>query len=828
MSSEKNNWKMHLLDIARQEAIRLGNDHITTDHLLLALLRDRSSMACRTLAEICSLDQLKSVADRALDTGASIPQDEQNRVVCSDSVDRAYTTMDMVGDFHSHGEPFDAADNLSLKLLVVVLTLGEQKLPGLFRPLGVTSQAVVDNIDLALGIRDDAPAGKGRGSAAAGGESPKKNPRDDNSPLKLYGRDLTEAALSGKLDPVVGRGAEIERVIQILGRRKKNNPVLIGEPGVGKSAIAEGLAARIANRQVPRTLLDRKVVMLDIGSIVAGTKFRGQFEERIKDILSELKTNPGIILFIDELHTLVGAGGAPGSLDAANMLKPALARGEIQCIGATTLDEYRKVIEKDGALERRFQKVMVEPTSYEDTIEILREIKPLYEKHHNVTYTDEAVKACVHMARRYITDRALPDKAIDVMDEVGSRVHLKYTNAPEDMRRYELQMTEIRNAKRDAAVRNDFRTASEMRLKERELSALISRKEKEFYAGNDLVPHIVDEENVAETISAMTGIVAHKVAQDETERLLRMNEIIKRKIVGQDEAVDKVCRAIRRNRAGLKDPGKPIGTFMFLGPTGVGKTRLANVLAEYLFDSADSIIRIDMSEYTEKISATRLTGAPPGYVGYDQGGELSERVRRKPYSVVLLDEIEKAHSDIFNILLQVLDEGRLTDANGNHVDFRNTIVIMTSNVGSRELKDFGGGLGFATPARDAAASNDAIIDKALNKVFSPEFLNRLDDQIFFNALTRSDIRSIVDIELDSLLERTSRMGYKVEVVSEVRDFLADVGFDPRYGARPLKRAIQKYVEDPLSEAIINTLASSPSGFTVTLSPSGNDTSVSAM
>ena len=591
---------------------------------------------------------------------------------------------------------------------------------------------------------------------------------------------------------------------QILGRRKKNNPVLIGEPGVGKSAIAEGLAIRIAKKNVSRVLLDKRVVSLDIGSIVAGTKYRGQFEERMKAILNELSKNPNIILFIDEMHTLVGAGGAAGSLDAANMLKPALARGEIQCIGATTLDEFRQFIEKDGALERRFQKVIVEATGFEQTLDILQNIKERYQKHHNVVYSEEAILACISLSQRYITDRCLPDKAIDIMDEAGSRVHLKNIKVPKKIITLEKALEIIVAEKQEAVAASDFEKAAMYRdiekIKRTELEGeRIKWQQKQLAA-----PAEVTSEDVAQVVSMATNIPVSKIAQSEGNKLATMGNSLKEKIIGQDAAVETVTRAIQRNRAGLKDPNKPIGTFLFLGPTGVGKTQLAKVLAQYMFDSPDSIIRIDMSEYMEKHAVSRLIGAPPGYVGYNEGGQLSERVRRKPYSVVLLDEIEKAHPDIFNLLLQVLDEGRLTDSNGRHIDFRNTVLILTSNIGTKELKDFGNGLGFSNVTRrDTVANSRMIIEKAIKKAFTPEFLNRLDEQILFNPLAKEDIERIIEIELKDLYERVAQAGFKLKLGKDVKKFVADAGFDPQYGARPLKRAIQRYIEDPLAEKIIS-------------------------
>ena len=624
------------------------------------------------------------------------------------------------------------------------------------------------------------------------------------SALERYATNLVEQAKQGKLDPVIGRDEEIRRVLQILSRRTKNNPILVGEPGVGKTAIAEGLAIRIANRNVSRVLLGKRLVSLDIGSIVAGTKYRGQFEERMKAILNELGKNPNIILFIDEMHTLVGAGGSAGSLDAANMLKPALARGEIQCIGATTLDEFRQFIEKDGALERRFQKVIVEATNYDETLTILENIKERYQRHHNVVYTDEAIKSCISLSQRYITDRCLPDKAIDIMDEAGSRVHLKNIKVSKKIQTLEKAIEIVVAEKQDAVADSDFERAAMYRDIEKLKRAELEAEREKWQKKQSASPARVTAEDVAQVVSMATNIPVSKIAQSEGNKLAAMGKTIKEKIIGQDEAVETVTRAIQRNRAGLKDPNKPIGTFLFLGPTGVGKTQLAKVLAQYMFDSPDSIIRIDMSEYMEKHAVSRLIGAPPGYIGYNEGGQLSERVRRKPYSVVLLDEIEKAHPDIFNLLLQVLDEGRLTDSNGRHIDFRNTVLILTSNIGTKELKEFGKGLGYSNATkRDTAANSRAIIEKALKKAFTPEFLNRLDEQILFNSLTRADIEKIIEIELKELYNRVSQAGYKLKLSKKIKKFVADAGYDPQYGARPLKRAIQRYIEDPLAEKIIS-------------------------
>jgi ATP-dependent Clp protease ATP-binding subunit ClpC len=639
------------------------------------------------------------------------------------------------------------------------------------------------------------------------------------SAIDNFSTDLTKIAAENKMDPIVGREKEIERLAQILSRRKKNNPVLIGDPGVGKTAIIEGLALKIANKQVPRVLLKKRLVALDVAAIVAGTKYRGQFEERMKAILSELHKHPEIILFIDELHTIVGAGGAPGSLDAANMLKPFLARGELQCIGTTTLDEYREHIEKDAALERRFQKILVNPTSAEETLEILEKIKSKYEEYHHVIYTPEAIRACVSLTDRYVSDRMFPDKAIDALDEAGSRVHISDIKIPEAVQNIEDEIEKIRELKRKAVESQNYEKAAELRNSEKNLAQNLEKAQKEWEKELEKDCQTVDEEKIAEVVAMITNVPIQRIAKSESVRLLEMPEALKGKIVGQDEAVEKVVKAIRRNRAGLKDPMKPIGTFIFLGPTGVGKTQLAKILTQYMFDSVDNMIRIDMSEYMEKFSVSRLIGAPPGYVGYEEGGQLTEKVRRRPYSVILLDEIEKAHPDVFNILLQLLDEGQLTDSLGRKIDFKNTIVIMTSNIGSREVKEFGQGIGFASARnRDEAIRNNAkgIIDKALKRNFAPEFLNRIDDLIIFNSLCMEDILKITDIELSSLLSRLSLSGYKINISENVKKFLAEQGYDPKYGARPLKRAIQKHIEDNLAEAIIRDGGIAGDSFDITL------------
>ena len=634
----------------------------------------------------------------------------------------------------------------------------------------------------------------------------KSNIKSKTPVLDNFGRDLTRAAEEKRLDPIVGREKELERVSQILSRRKKNNPVLIGEPGVVKSAIAEGLALRIVQRKVSRALYNKRVIMLDLASVVAGTKYRGQFEERIKSILNELEKNPDIILFIDEIHTIVGAGNANGSLDASNMLKPALARGELQCIGATTLDEYRQYIEKDGALERRFQKVLVEPTTPEETIEILNNIKDKYEDHHLVRYEPEAIEACVKLTERYMSDRCLPDKAIDALDEAGSRVHISNMNVPSKITEYEQRLEEIRELKKVAIAEQKFEDAGELRSEELIILEKLEAEKKDWEENSNSNRQVVTKENVAEVVAMMTGVPVQRIAHSESDKLMNMETELQGTVIGQDDAIKKIVRAIRRNRAGLKDPNKPIGSFIFLGPTGVGKTYLAKILAKYLFDSEDTLIRIDMSEYMEKFAVSRLVGAPPGYVGYEEGGQLTEKVRRKPYSIVLLDEIEKAHPDVFHLLLQVLDDGQLTDSLGRKVDFKNTIIIMTSNIGSRQLKDFGQGVGFGTQAKKDGKDeySRSVIENALKRSFAPEFLNRIDDVLIFNSLERTDIHKIIDVELKKVYKRIEEMGYTLELTEKAHDYVAEKGWDDQYGARPLKRAIQKYVEDVLAEEIIKT------------------------
>ena len=807
-----------VLELSRQEAVRHNNAIITPEHMFLAILGDTGSEVVSLLEKVSrnvSVYQLREqLDDRLYDASSSHIGGE---ITASDLCNR----LIKLSVLEARMLKSDSVDTVHL-LLAILHNPEIQRMEFIapFRQAGIDYQSLLG----LLQNKADAPrAGAGftdeeededeeetsRNSSRKAPEnrtaSPKGGRGNDTPTLDKFGNDMTRAAEDGRLDPVVGREVEIERLAQILSRRKKNNPVLIGEPGVGKSAIVEGLALRIVQRKVSRILFDKRVVSLDMASLVAGTKYRGQFEERVKAILNELTKNPNVILFIDELHTIVGAGNAAGQMDAANLLKPALARGEIQCIGATTLDEYRKNIEKDGALERRFQKVMVEPTTPEETLQILNNIKDKYEAHHNVNYTPDALQACVSLTERYVSDRNFPDKAIDALDEAGSRAHITNIVVPEEIEQLEKDIVEAGAAKLAAAQSQNFEKAASYRDKEQSLKQQLAdanaRWEKQLEA--DRVT--VDEDKVAEVVAMMTGVPVQRIAQAEGSRLRAMGPRLKEDIIGQDAAIEKIVKAIQRNRVGLKDPNKPIGSFMFLGPTGVGKTHLAKKLAEYMFDSADTLIRVDMSEYMEKFTVSRLVGAPPGYVGYEEGGQLTEKVRRKPYSVVLLDEIEKAHPDVFNLLLQVLDEGRLTDSLGRQIDFKNTLIIMTSNIGSRQLKDFGSGVGFAT--RDAAKEkeyNDSVIQKALNKAFAPEFLNRVDDIVMFDSLDRDAIFRIIDIELRGFRKRLELMGYRLEISPEAKDFIAGKGYDQQYGARPLKRSLQKYLEDPLAELIINS------------------------
>ncbi len=796
-----------VLAYSKEEAIRLGNAYIGTEHLLLGILRDGEGLAVTMLEDLdVDLVELKSNIEERIRSHEESPQDIDS-IPLFKSAERALKLVYL--EAKSFQQSTINTGHLLLAILkdensVVTQILEEQDID--YQTLRSEMEGMQPENKADFGEEDEADMNFGSSGGGTGRNPQQGKSKSDTPVLDNFGIDLTKAAEDSALDPIVGRDREIERLAQILSRRKKNNPVLIGEPGVGKSAIVEGLALRIVQRKVSRVLFDKRVITLDLASIVAGTKYRGQFEERMKAILNELSKTTNIILFIDEIHTIVGAGGATGSLDAANMLKPALARGEIQCIGATTLDEYRQHIEKDGALERRFQKVLVDPTSEEETLEILTNIKARYEDHHNVNYTHEALDACVKLTMRYISDRHLPDKAIDALDEAGSRVHISNISVPKKIIDLEKEIETIREQKIGAVKEQNFEKAASFRDKEKKMMETLEQEkdtwEKELTKNRETV----SEEEVAEVVAMMTGVPVQRIAQAEGTRLLKMQSELKESVIGQDDALQKIVRSIQRNRAGLKDPNKPIGSFIFLGPTGVGKTQLAKILAQYLFDSVDNLIRIDMSEYMEKFSVSRLVGAPPGYVGYEEGGQLTEKVRRKPYSVVLLDEIEKAHPDVFHLLLQVLDEGQLTDSLGRRIDFRNTIIIMTSNIGSRQLKDFGQGVGFSTQARREAANTHAksIINNALKRSFAPEFLNRLDDVVIFNSLTKDDIKQIIDIELKGLYKRVNALGYKIEISPKAKDFIAEKGFDTQFGARPLKRAIQKYLEDPMAEAIIKT------------------------
>jgi len=803
---------------SKEEALRLGHDFIGTEHLMLGLLRDGNGKAVSILSALdIDLNHLRrkvEILSPANPNTESNTNDKKN-LHLTRQAERALKTTFL------EAKLFQSSSINTAHLLLCILRNENDPTTKLLIKMKVDYDGVKDQFKVMMANDEDfidSPSAESfpsddDASAADGGKenlftagSSKGNKKSKTPVLDNFGRDLTAMAEDDKLDPVVGRENEIQRVSQILSRRKKNNPLLIGEPGVGKSAIAEGLALRIIQRKVSRILYDKRVVTLDLASLVAGTKYRGQFEERMKAVMNELEKNEDIILFIDEIHTIVGAGGATGSLDASNMFKPALARGEIQCIGATTLDEYRQHIEKDGALERRFQKVIVEPTNIDETLEILKNIKDKYEAHHNVDYTDAALEACVKLTNRYMTERFLPDKAIDALDEAGSRVHITNINVPKKILKIEAKLEEVRELKNSVVKKQKYEEAAKLRDDEKNLEKELATEQEIWEKDSKLHKETVDEENVAEVVSMMTGIPVSRIAQTESNKLAALPVRIKGKVIGQDEAVSKVVKAIQRNRAGLKDPNKPIGSFIFLGQTGVGKTQLAKVLANELFDSENALVRIDMSEYMEKFSVSRLIGAPPGYVGYEEGGQLTEKIRRKPYAVVLLDEIEKAHPDVFNMLLQVLDDGYLTDSLGRKIDFRNTIIIMTSNIGARKLKDFGQGVGFGTSARESQAESNAksVIQNALKKTFAPEFLNRVDDVMVFNTLDKDDIHKIIDIELEKLFDRIIDLGYNLTLTKKAKDYIADKGFDKEYGARPLKRAIQKYIEDALAEEIINS------------------------
>jgi ATP-dependent Clp protease ATP-binding subunit ClpC len=802
---------------SKEEALRLGHDFIGTEHLMLGLLRDGNGKAIDILNSLdVDLNHLRRKVEilSPANPNTAVAPNEKKNLHLTRQAERALKTTFL------EAKLFQSTSINTAHLLLCILRNENDPTTKLLNKLKVDYdntkeefKSMITNDDDILETpkaesfsNDDMNESEDNAKQNPFGGTPQKGNKKSKTPvLDNFGRDLTVLAEEGKLDPVVGREEEIQRVSQILSRRKKNNPILIGEPGVGKSAIAEGLALRIMKRKVSRTLFNKRVVTLDLASLVAGTKYRGQFEERMKAVMNEIEKNDDIILFIDEIHTIVGAGGATGSLDASNMFKPALARGEIQCIGATTLDEYRQYIEKDGALERRFQKVVVEPTSVAQTIEILNNIKSKYEEHHNVNYTDNAIEACVKLTNRYMTERFLPDKAIDALDEAGSRVHITNIDVPKQIIELEQKLEEVRKTKNSVVKKQKYEEAAKLRDDEKRIEKDLALAQEKWEDETKLHREVVTEENVADVVSMMTGIPVNKIAQTEINKLSELPNLIKGLVIGQNPAVAKVVKAIQRNRAGLKDPNKPIGSFIFLGQTGVGKTQLAKVLANELFDNDDALIRIDMSEYMEKFAISRLIGAPPGYVGYEEGGQLTEKVRRKPYAVILLDEIEKAHPDVFNMLLQVLDDGFLTDSIGRKIDFRNTIIIMTSNIGARKLKDFGTGVGFGTSAKESQAADHAkgIIENALKKAFAPEFLNRIDDVVVFNTLEKEDINKIIDIELVKLISRIKDLGYELKLSKTAKDYIAEKGFDQQYGARPLKRAIQKYIEDALAEEIIS-------------------------
>ena len=794
-----------VISFSREEALRIGNDYIGVEHLLLGMIREGDGKGIRILNEFhLDLKEVRNEIEKNLTKNGSVSAEMLANIPLVKQAEKVLKIT------YLEAKLFRSPVIGTEHLLLSILKEEDSVACRILNKYGVIYENVKDELET---MKDEktTPRAEFPGGAEEEGDSfatQKKSadPKSKTPVLDNFGRDLTKMAEMGKLDPIVGRDKEIERVSQILSRRKKNNPILIGEPGVGKSAVAEGLALRIVQRKVSRVLFNKRVVSLDLASLVAGTKYRGQFEERMKAVMQEIEKNPDIILFIDEIHTIIGAGGASGSLDAANMFKPALARGELQAIGATTLDEYRQHIEKDGALVRRFQKVLIEPTTEEETIQILNNIKERYEGHHSVTYTPEAVEACVRLTERYITDRHLPDKAIDALDEVGSRVHITNINVPSDIVEIEAKIEELKELKNEVIKSQQYEKAAELRDNERKLQEELDVANKKWDEESKANRVLVTEQDVAEVVSMMSGVPATKINEGEGSKLAIMAEELKGKVIGQDEAVMKVVKAIQRSRAGLKDPNKPIGSFFFLGPTGVGKTQLAKVLAKYLFDSEDSLIRIDMSEFMEKFSISRLVGAPPGYVGYEEGGQLTEKVRRKPYSIVLLDEIEKAHPDVFNLLLQVLDDGHMTDGLGRKIDFKNTIIIMTSNIGARQLADFGTGVGFGTKSQTEQVEENSktVIQNALRKAFSPEFLNRVDDMILFHSLTRGDIHKIIDLELVKLYSRLNNLGYTIEMTDKAKDYICDKGYDEKFGARPLKRAIQKLIEDPLAEEIVKS------------------------
>tara|TARA_B100000809_G_C15138332_1_gene531675 strand:+ start:4196 stop:6739 length:2544 start_codon:yes stop_codon:yes gene_type:complete len=808
MESRFSNRVREVISLSREEALRLGHDYIGTEHLLLGMIREGEGVAIGLLKKVgVSIDRLKMSIEQATKGTSSknvknqtnIPLTRQSEKVLKITyLEAKIFKSDLIGTEHLLLSILREEDNVATQILNK-LKVNYDVIKELLEYHKESPTASSDTED-----GDDSESSQ-MFSGSTGKESTKSTEKSKTPVLDNFGSDLTKTAEDGKLDPIIGRDKEIERVAQVLSRRKKNNPLLIGEPGVGKTAIAEGLALRIIEKKVSRVLFGKRVITLDVASLVAGTKYRGQFEERMKAVMTELEKSPDVILFIDEIHTIVGAGGASGSLDASNMFKPALARGDIQAIGATTLDEYRQYIEKDGALARRFQLVIVDPTSPEETFEILKNIKDKYEDHHHVNYSDETLDLCVKLSDRYISDRFLPDKAIDIMDEVGARVHLSNINVPESIERLEIEIEAVKEEKTQVIKNQKYEEAARLRDSEKKLLDELDAEKDKWEEETKTKRYDVTEKDVSDVIAMITGIPVQKVAQNEGVKLLGMAKELGAQVIGQEEAIKKLSKAIQRTRVGLKDPKKPIGSFIFLGPTGVGKTQLAKVLAQYLFDSEESLLRIDMSEYMEKFSVTRLVGAPPGYVGYEEGGQLTEKVRRKPYSVILLDEIEKAHPDVFNILLQVLDDGILTDGLGRKVDFRNTIIIMTSNIGLRDLKSFGAGIGFNTAAKKDSSDQvmKGTIQKALKNAFSPEFLNRLDDVIVFNSLDRKQIHNIIDVTLKDVFERITSLGYTIELSEEAKDYLAEKGYDPEYGARPLARAIQKYLEDPLAEEILN-------------------------
>ena len=828
-----------VIQFSKEEANRLRNNYIGPEHLLLGLIREGEGKAVQILKDLyVDLEMVKKTLENDLRSSAVTPENYSEDI----TFDEKASKILKMSILESRILKSPATD--TEHMLLAIMRENQNKASQILEENEVTYQKVMDKLvpkaepqsgldfgedeeEEEEGIRRQ-PTGNGESSffsqeAKQTTRTQQQKPNNDTPVLDSFGTDMTKAASEGKLDPIVGREKEIERLAQILSRRKKNNPILIGEPGVGKSAIVEGLALRIIEKKVSRILFDKRVIALDMTAVVAGTKYRGQFEERIRAILNELKKNPNIILFIDEIHNIVGAGSAAGSMDAANMLKPALARGEIQCIGATTLDEYRQNIEKDGALERRFQKVIVEPTTPEETLQILQNIKEKYEEHHNVTYTDEALEACVKLTDRYITDRNFPDKAIDAMDEAGSRVHLKNITVPKEIEQQEQMIDEARTHKNEAVRLQDFELAASFRDREKSLMSELEDMKQRWEESLKENRETVDKEQIADVVSMISGIPVQRMAQAEGIRLKGMKEQLLAKVIAQDKAVDTLVKAIQRSRVGLKDPNKPIGTFLFLGPTGVGKTHLAKELAKQMFGSADALIRIDMSEYMEKFTVSRLVGAPPGYVGYEEGGQLTEKVRRKPYSIVLLDEIEKAHSDVFNLLLQVMDEGRLTDSYGRTVDFKNTVIIMTSNIGTRQLKEFGKGIGFAAQTRtDDKEYSRSVITKALNKSFAPEFINRLDEIITFDQLDINALEKIIDIELKGLYERMESLGYKLVIDDAAKRFVASKGYDVQFGARPLKRSIQNNLEDGLAELIPNEDPQAGDTIHVGLNAEGNE------